>query len=146
MSFTHFIHCASCSVAENFDLKEYLTSLTDFVGNHFEDLSNDLQNSFYNLNQEDLILMLNDYVCLSDGKLLVEFDSEEKNGDVTVWNWLRDQIREDVMTTFTMSIDYTTYDTRNGMDCSTAYLLKDGRFVDSDEIVDILEQYIKMSS
>jgi hypothetical protein len=145
MSYTHCTSSASCEVAEDFDLKEYLTSLTDFVGNHLDDLPASIQ-WLGDYEHAELIDTFEDYVRESGGKILIEFDSEEKNHDSDVWDWLCNQIREDVMTSNLMQINYSTYDSKYGVECGTSYYMKDGRFIGSDEIGNILEQYIKMSS
>jgi len=146
MFYTHSSYCASCEVAEDFNLDEYLTALTDFIGNHIEDLPNDLQDAFGDYDHEDTMKSLSNYIRLSGGKLLVEFASEESNGDVGVWDWLCDQIRQDVMTSPFMTMNYATDDSHSGMECGISYYLKDGRFIGSDDVFGILEQYIKMSA
>lgn len=143
MSYTHSTYCASCEVSENFDLKEYLTSLSDFIGNHFDDLGSELQSSLHDFTQDEVIAEFENYVRISGGKLLVEFDSEEKNYDITVWDYLCDNIREDVMTSPFMLMNYATNDSRSGMESGTSYYMKDGRFIGSDEISAIVEQHIK---
>ena len=143
MSYTHCTSTASCTVAENFDLKEYLTSLSDFIGNHFDDLPPDVQASLGDYDQDDVIAELNNYFRVSDGKLLIEFDSEEPNGDTSVWDWLCDQIRQDVMTSRFMQFNYSSYDSRDGMDSGTSYVSKEGQLISNDEIYSIVEQYIK---
>lgn len=145
MSYTHSTYCASCSVADNFNLDEYVKNLSEFVVNNYNTLSNDLQDYFFEMEADEVIVYLNNYVRISGGKLLIEFDSEESNGDVTVWDWLCDNIREDVMTSSIMLFNYATNDSRSGMECGNSYLKKDGTFIDSDEIASIVEQYLKIS-
>lgn len=143
MSYTHFVHCASCEVAEDFNLDEYVKSLTDFIQNHYDDLPDDLQGAYLDYDHEDTMKSLSNYIRLSGGKLLVEFDSEESIGNVEVWDWLCDQVRQDVMTSSYMLINYASDDSRLGMASSTSYYMKDGRFIDSDEVSAIVEQYVK---
>jgi len=145
MSYTHFGYCASCSGPDNFNLKEYLTSLTDFVGNHLDDLPASIQ-WLGDYEHAELIDTFEDYVRESGGKILIELDSEEKNHDSDVWDWLCHQVCQDVMTSPFMTMNYATDDSRSGMECGISYYMKDGRFIGSDEIGNILEQYIKMSS
>jgi hypothetical protein len=98
------------------------------------------------MEHDEVVVELNQYVRISGGKLLVEFDSEENNCNVTIWDWMCDDIREDAMTSPFMLMNYACNDSRNGMESSTSYYLKDGRFIGSEEIANIVEQYIKMSS
>lgn len=141
MSYTTRNYSASCKVADDFNLKEYLTSLVDFVGNHLDDLPESIHwlGEYYH---EELIKTFELYVRESGGKILIELDSEENNYDSDVWDWLCDQIREDVMTSRVMTINYATDDSREGLTVSSSYYTKDGTFYGSDDIQEILESAI----
>lgn len=141
MSYTHFTATASCQVAENFDLSQYLVSLADFAGNHVDDLPESLQWLGDHLHEE-LLEKMEKYVHMEGKNLLMELDSEDDNYDSEVWDWLCDQIRGDVMTSKFMVIKQSTYDSKYGMDCGTSYYMKDGTFYGSDDIQAILESAI----
>lgn len=139
MSYTHHTSSASCSVAEGFDLDEYVKSLVDFIGNHLDDLPESLQ--WLGDDEPGMITeIIHRYVRMEGNTLLMELDSEEENYDSELWDWLNDQIRQDVMTSKFMTIKYSTYDTKWGMDCGTSYYMKDGTFYGSDDIQAILEK------
>jgi hypothetical protein len=141
MSYTHYTASASCSVAEDFDLNEYVKSLVDFIGNHLDDLPDSIQ-WLGDYTHEELIETVKKYVRKSGGKILIELDSEESNYDSDLWDWLCDSIREDVMTSKLMVMNYSTNDSRNGVECGTSYYMKDGTFYGSDDIEAILESAI----
>lgn len=139
MSYTHFTATATCQVAEDFDLNEYVKSLVDFIGNHEDDLPESLQ-WLGDHEHEELVEKVKNYVRMEGKNLLMELDSEEENYDSELWDWLNDQIRQDVMTSKFMVIKQSTYDSKYGMDCGTSYYMKDGTFYGSDDIQAILEK------
>jgi hypothetical protein len=143
MSYTHSTSTASCEVADDFNLNEYLISLADFVGNHVDDLPQSLQ-WLGDYSHEDLLIDFENYVH-ENGKILIELDSEENNHDSDLWDWLCDQIRQDVMTSKFMQINWATHDSKNGVECGTSYYGKDGTFIGSDDIQGIVEQYVKIA-
>jgi len=138
MSYTQFVATASCSVVDDFNLQSYLDGLLvrcveeeNFI---FE---------FYGLDSNDnLDVDFADYVRISGGKLLIECDSEESNGNSEVWDWLIDQFPP-IMTSQFMTIKSASIDSRSGVDVCVVYVDKEGNVMDSESI---LEQYIKMSS
>jgi hypothetical protein len=72
--------------------------------------------------------------------------TEEDNHDTDLWDWLSDQIRQDVMISKFMTINSTTIDSREGVDPYQAFVMKDGTQIGPTEISNIVEQYVKMSS
>jgi hypothetical protein len=63
-----------------------------------------------------------------------------------VHDWLIDQVMIDVMISHVMELNSATIDSRMGVECGTSYYTKDGGVIDSHEISNIIEQYVKMSS
>lgn len=143
MSYIESSSIASCIVAEDFDLNEYLKSLVDFIGNHFEDLDKDLQNSLGDLTYDETLEELGYYIRLSDGKnLLIEMNTEYSNNQCHIWDWLCDQVRQDAMTSLVMELKYSS-NSKHGMESSTSYYLKDGTFIGADDVFGIIEEYAK---
>jgi hypothetical protein len=145
MSYTESNYTASCQVADDFNLQEYLTSLVDFVGNHVDDLPKSIQ-WLGDYSHKELLETFETYVRESGGKILIELDSEESNYDSELWDWLCDQIREDAMTSKFMVMNYSTNDSRCGVECGTSYYLKDGTFIGSDDIQSIVEQHFNLTT
>lgn len=148
MSYTESTATASCQVADDFDLNGYLTSLTDFVFNYFDDVSDSLKALPESLNwmgdyeYEEVLAEFEKYVRVAGGKVLIELDSEENNNDSDIWDWLCEQIRQDVMTSKFMQTNWSTIDSKYGVECGTSYTLKDGTFIGSDDVQAILEKAI----
>lgn len=143
MSYTHICNTASCETVKDFSLHQYVQSLAEHIEKNFDSLGSDLQGSYLDFDVEEIASDLNNYLRISDGKLLIEFDSEDANGDTMVWDWLCDQVRQDVMTSDFMRINYSSYDSRDGVDSGTSFFLKDGTFLGSDDIAEIVEQHLK---
>jgi hypothetical protein len=141
MSYTQFVATAKCEISDSFDLQSYLDGLSVQCVQE--------ENSIFELygvdSNDDLDVDFADYVRISGGKLLIECDSEESNGNTEVWDWLIDQFIP-VMTSNIMEINSATIDSRSGVECGTSYYRKDGTFIGSDDVYGILEQYVKMSS
>ena len=140
MSYTQFIATAKCQVPTDFNLKEYLTSLTDFVANHIDDLPDDIANELGDYDWEDVLNILENYVRELASNVLIECDSEESNGNSTIWDWLCDQFREDVMTGKMMEINSATIDSRSGVETSNGFYTKTGRWIGADDILRIAEE------
>lgn len=138
-------YSATCEVSEDFNLDEYLTSLCDFITNHFDDLSNDLQDILGDMTYDETHAEFKQYVShtKSVNRAYIQYNSEESNGNIVIWDWMCDNIREDVMTSPFMKCHYTTDNSRLGIEVGTNYILKDGSYVDVDAV---LTQYYKMSA
>lgn len=145
MSYTQSVSTARCEVADDFNEVEYITSLADFIANHIDDdsLDNDITWEFKGLTHSDVIDKLTGYIRVSGGNLLVEYDTEEHNQNTAVWDWLTDQVRQDVMTSAFMEISSATIDSRRGVECGTSYYMKDGRYIGSDDIMKMLEDRLR---
>ena len=140
MSYTHFAYTATCTVVDGFNLKSYLDAISErcvkednFIVENYGEYEGKLDLDF------------SKYVRELGNKILIECDSEESNGDSEVWDWLVDQFVP-VMTSQFVEIKSATIDSRSGLDCDQSYLLKDGTLIGSDEIANIISQYIKMSA
>jgi hypothetical protein len=141
MSHTQFVATATCTVVDGFDLQSYLDAISERCVKEENFIF-----EFYGLDSNDeLDVDFGDYVRQLDDKVLIECDSEEINSNSEVWDWLVDQFVP-IMNSRLMEIKSASIDSRSGVDCHQSYALKDGRFIGSDEITNIIEQYIKMSS
>ena len=140
MSTTHFTSIATAKVSTSLDLNEYLTSLADFVSNHLDDLNEDIAYSLEDLAYEDTLSLFKDYVGVADdGTITIACDSDESNGNSVIWDWLCDQIRENVMVSKTMKIASASYNTRWGMDSSSGFYTKNGDWYSDDDLMKIVE-------
>lgn len=144
MSYTQFVCTSKCEVADDFNLEEYLKSLADFVGNHVDDLSENVS-WLADMKHDELIVEFEKYVHQNENLILINCDTEEDNSDTDLWDWLSDQIREDAMTSKFMTINSTTIDSRYGVDPYQSFILKDGTQITPTEISNIIEQHLKMS-
>ena len=145
MSYITFSSTATCEVAKDFVLHDYLETLSEYIVQNIDDLLDDLRFEFGECDSEEVNKTLQYYFGMSDGKLLIQMDSEENNCNSGVYDWLCDKIRNDVMTSKFMKINHATFDTRYGNDGGTSYYCKDGRFIGSDDIEKVLEQYLMMA-
>ncbi|MFZ9901613.1 MAG: hypothetical protein ACO3D4_09040 [Vulcanococcus sp.] len=145
MSYTQFVCTSKCEVADDFNLEEYLKSLADFIGNHVDDFS-DTISWVTEMTHDEIIVEFEKYVWQNGNQILINCDTEENNCDTELWDWLSDQIRQDVMTSKFMTINSTTIDSRDGVDPYQAFIMKDGTQIGPTEISNIVEQYVKMSS
>jgi hypothetical protein len=134
MSYTQFVATASCSVVDDFNLQSYLDGLSvrcvkeenfifEFYGVDFND---ELDVDFAN------------YVRISGGKLLIEYDTEEINSNSEVWDWLIDQFLP-VMTSQFMKIQSSSIDSRSGVESDVYFYDKNGTCISTDELI---ENYI----
>ena len=139
MSYTQFVATASAQTPSTFNLDDYLVSLVDFVANHLDELSEDVQIEVEDYSHEDVVAMFSEYVRVLGDKILVECDSEERNGNSMVWDWLCDQVRKDVMISNVMEIHSATINSRSGVDTTFGFYKKDGTWIGSDDMVKLLE-------
>ena len=143
MSHTQFVGTATLHVADEFNLEEYFEKLS------FKCIS---ENNFivedYGVEDDKVDLDFSDYVSQVDNKILIKCDTDTLENNYynsQVWDWLIEQFLE-VMTSSYMEIKSATIDSQSGVDHGTSYYLKDGRFIGSDDVHNVVEQYIKMSS
>ena len=140
MSYTQFVATATCTVVDGFNLESYLDAISErcvkeqnFIFEEYGEENGKIDEDF------------GIYVRQNGDKILIECDTEESNNNSGVWDWLVDQFVP-VMTSSVMEIKSATIDSRSGVDCWQTYALKDGTVIGSDEIANIIEQYVKMSS
>lgn len=140
MSYTQFVATATCTVVDGFNLQSYLDALS-------ERCVKEQNFIFEEFGEEDgkIDVDFSDYVTMNGNKILIECDTEDDNNNSEVWDWLVDQFVP-VMTSSVMEIKSATIDSRDGTDFHQSYLLKDGSFIGPDQIVNMIEQYVKMSS
>lgn len=140
MSYTQFVSTAKCVVADDFDLEEYIVTLSDFISNHIEDLDDGIKWAFEEYTQDDVAEILGSYIHYDGSNVFVECDTEESNSNSEVWDWLIDQVREDVMASKLMEINSATIDSRSGVECGTSFLTKSGKFIGSEDIMELVER------
>jgi len=140
MSYTQFVATATCTVVDGFNLQSYLDAISErcvkeqnFIFEEYGEHNGKIDEDF------------GIYVSQNGDKILIECDTEEDNNNSEVWDWLVDQFVP-VMTSSVMEIKSATINSRDGADFHQSYLLKDGSFIGPDQIVNIIEQYVKMSS
>jgi len=86
-----------------------------------------------------------EYVRQVGSNILIECDTEESNGNSEVYDWLIEQFLP-VMTSEFVQIKSTTIDSRSGVDVNVEFYTKDRKCISTDDIRNILKQYIKMSA
>ena len=135
-------------MAPDFDLNQFLLSTADWIGNNVgnqedENLSANGTEALYHyedFSYEGVCSDLEDYLQLTGDQLLIHVDSEEKN--TMIWDWLIDRVLHSVMVSNIMEINSATIDSRMGVECDVSYYKKDGTFIGSDDVFDILEQTV----
>ena len=146
MSYTQFVGTAKCRVAKDFDLNQFLMSTADWIGNNVdnqedENLSaNDKEALWHyeDFSHEGVCSDLEGYLQLTGDQLLINVDSEEQN--TMIWDWLIDQVLHSVMVSSIMEVNSATIDSRMGVECGVSYYKKDGTFIGSDDVFDIMEE------
>ena len=140
MSYTQFVATATCTVVDGFNLQSYLDAIS-------ERCVKEQNFIFEEFGEEDgkIDVDFSDYVTMNGNKILIECDTEENNNNSEVWDWLVDQFVP-VMQSNVMESKCATIDSRDGTDFHQSYRLKDGSFIGPDEIANIINQYVKMSS
>ena len=146
MSYTQFVGTAKCRVAKDFDLNQFLMSTADWIGNNVdnqedENLSaNDKEALWHyeDFSHEGVCSDLEGYLQLTGDQLLIHVDSEEQN--TMIWDWLIDQVLHSVMVSSIMEVNSATIDSRMGVECGVSYYKKDGTFIGSDDVFDIMEE------
>jgi hypothetical protein len=132
MSFTQFVSTATLTVVDDFNLLSYLDALSERCVEYGEiDGKVDIE--------------FGEYVRQVGSNILIECDTEESNGNSEVYDWLIEQFLP-VMTSEFVQIKSATIDSRSGVDVNVEFYTKDRKCISTDDIGNILKQYIKMSA
>jgi hypothetical protein len=134
MSFTQFVSTATMTVVDDFNLLSYLDALSERCVKE--------ENFIFEYYGE---MEFGEYVRQNGNELLIECDTEESNGNSEVYDWLIDQFLP-VMTSEFAEIKSASIDSRSGVDVVVCFYTKDGKCISTDDIRNILKQYIKMSA
>jgi hypothetical protein len=134
MSFTQFVSTATLTVVDDFNLLSYLDALSErcvkeenFIFEYYEEIE------------------FGEYVRQVGSNILIECESEGVNGNSEVYDWLIEQFLP-VMTSEFAEIKSASIDSRSGMDVNVCFYTKDRKCISTDDIGNILKQYIKMSA
>ena len=130
MSTTQFTLQASCKVSPDFTLPGYVVSLVDFIANHLDDLGEDFAIEFDDLTHEESVTKLHQYLTHIDSRaksslrssLFINMDTDEFNGNSIIFDWLVDQIRQDVMASKFMQIISTSVSWKHGVESDVSHL------------------------
>ena len=142
MSTTQFTSNASCKVWPDFNLNDYVVSLVDFIANNLDDLDEDFAIEFEDLSHEECVIKLGKYLQHIDSILYIDLDTDESNGNSIIFDWLVDQIQQDVMASKFMKIISTSVSWKYGVESDVSYLSKWGEYFDSDSVIKLLEENI----
>lgn len=136
MSYTQFVATATLTVCEGFNVQSYLDAISErcvkeenFLYDEYGEVDGKVDIDF------------SDYVRESDGKILIEMDSEESNGNSEVWDWLIDQFLP-IMKSDYVQIKSASIDSRSGVDIGFSLYSKTGKVVDLDEIMKTYQQSV----
>ncbi len=136
MFYTQVVATATLTVCEGFNVRSYLDAISErcvkeenFLFEEYGEVDGKIDIDF------------GDYVRESGGKILIEMDSEESNGNNEVWNWLIDQFLP-IMNSEHVQIKSATIDSRSGVDIDFSLYSKIGKFVDLDEIMKIYQKSV----
>jgi hypothetical protein len=134
MSYTQFVSTATCTVVDGFNLQSYLDAISTRCVKEQNFIFD-----FYGLDSNDeLDIDFGDYVRQLDDKVFIECDTEEINSNSEVWDWLIDQFLP-IMTSSFVEIKSATVDSRDGVDVDVSYLGKDGKYINT---TDLIQNYI----
>jgi hypothetical protein len=134
MSHTQFVSTATLTVADDFNLQSYLDALSERCVKE--------ENFIFEYYGE---MEFGEYVRQNGNELLIECDTEESNGNSEIYEWLFDQFLP-VMTSEFAEIKSASIDSRSGVDVDVCFYTKDVKRISTDDIKNILKQYIKMSA
>jgi hypothetical protein len=134
MSYTQFVSTATLTVVDDFNLQSYLDALSERCVKE--------ENFIFEYYGE---IEFGEYFRQVGSNILIECDSEGDNGNSEVYDWLIEQFLP-VMTSEFVQIKSATIDSRSGADVSVEFYTKDGKSFSTDDINNILKQYIKMSA
>jgi hypothetical protein len=134
MSHTQFVSTATLTVADDFNLQSYLDALSERCVKE--------ENFIFEYYGE---MEFGEYVRQNGNELLIECESEGDNGNSEVYDWLIEQFLP-VMTSEFVQIKSATIDSRSGADVNVEFYTKDRKRISTDDIGNILKQYIKMSA
>jgi hypothetical protein len=126
-------------------MDDYLKSLTDFIVNHSDDLPESIS-WLVELNYDNTIAEFKNYVNLDGNEITIKCDTDDHNSNTELWEWLKDQIRQDVMISKLMAINSITISFRIAAQTNSYFELKDGEVIESLEIANIIEKYLKMAN
>jgi len=138
MSHTQFVSTATLTVVDDFNLQSYLDAL-------FERCVKEENFLFEEYGEIDgkVDIEFGEYVRQVGSNILIECDTEESNGNSEVYDWLIEQFLP-VMTSEFAEIKSALV--RSGVDVNVEFYTKDRKCISTDDIRNILKQYIKMSA
>ena len=140
MSFTQFVSTATLTVVDDFNLLSYLDALSERCVKEENFLFEE-----YGEVDSKVDIEFGEYVRQVGSNILIECDTEESNGNSEVYDWLIDQFLP-VMTSEFAEIKSASVDSRSGVDVNVEFYTKDRKCISTDDIRNILKQYIKMSA
>jgi hypothetical protein len=121
-------------VVDDFNLQSYLDALSERCVKE--------ENFIFEYYGE---ITFGEYVYQVGSNILIECDTEDSNGNSEVYDWLIDQFLP-VMTSEFVQIKSATIDSHSGVDVNVEFYTKDRKCISTDDINNILKQYIKMSA
>lgn len=140
MSYTQFVATATLTLCDDFNVQSYLDAIAErcvkeenFLFEEYGEIDGKVDVNF------------GSYVHQNGNELLIEIDTEESNGNSEVWDWLIDQFIP-IMKSEYVQIKSATIDSRSGVDVDVCFYTKDGNCISTDDIGNILKQYVKMSA
>ena len=133
MSYTQFVATATCTVVDGFNLQSYLDAISERSVKEQNFLFEE-----YGEENGKIDLDFNAYVRQVGDNILIECDTEEYNSNSEVWDWLIDQFVP-IMNSRFVEIKSATIDSRNGVDVDVSYLGKDGKYINT---TDLIQNYI----
>lgn len=144
MSITFRFATATCEVSDDFSLTAYVNSLADFIANHIDDdkLDSDVRAMFCDCTLEETAQEIQNYLEIVGNEIQINLDTDESNCDNALWNWLCNQVRNDVMTNKVMMINYGDLCSKYGFSCGQSMYTKSGTFYDAADIASLLEKAI----
>jgi len=135
MSYSHFIHTATCTVPEYFNFDEFIVSLKEqcvreqnFIFEEFGSVESDGAT-------EQVDCSLEDYVSQDGNVITIQHDTEESNDNSEVWDWLFDQFHQ-IMTSDYMKCVCSSYGNA-GIETTVELCDKSGDFITLENLIEL---------
>lgn len=123
---------ASCTINGYLDASDAALAVYDYLVNHPDEIPPDLDD----YDSDEVVNALESYLVLEDGTLTISYetDQDEGNCDSEVFDFLCSHFACLQESPF-MQVNWTTYDSRTGLNGGTDYYGRNGKSLDIEAIL-----------
>lgn len=127
MSYTQCGATASCTVSHS-STREAALAVYDYLVNHPDEIPDAIDEDD-DMDSDATVEYLEAYMdCQSDGKLVISYDTEEPNGDSSVFDFLSSHFACLQSSRF-MTVNWWVNDSKSGGDAGTDYYDQQGNII-----------------